>query len=478
VNDSSPEVLVVDDDPMVRRAIRRTLVTQGYTVHVAENGEQAVGMLDDLDLDVALLDVRLPGMDGIEVLRRIKEVSPTTECVVITGNADVSTAHRSLEAGAADYFEKPIQDWVRFQQVLRRAAEVRQLRRETQRLRAQVDSRLSSVFGHSQAMAEVRHLVENVADSTASILITGESGVGKEVVAEELHRLSGRSGTYVKINCAALPGELLEAELFGYGKGAHSTATASKEGLLESGARGTVLLDEIGEMAFEMQAKLLRVLENNTFRRVGETRERKMTARILAATNSDLGKAIAAGRFREDLYHRLNVISVHVPPLRQRKEDVLMLAYRFVEGFNDLEGRGVRKLTGPVMGMLQDHHWPGNVRELRNVIHRAVLLTNGDELDAAAVQSALGRGRETPVHLARRAAGRAGPDVVDEVIRKPFAEAKAKVVERFTVQYLEYHLRMSGGNITRAAEASGMQRPNFKRLMRKYDVELPKAPDQ
>ena len=337
------------------------------------------------------------------------------------------------------------------------------MKKEKEILQRRMDSQLSGLLGRSKAMQPVRQMVERVADSRASILLMGESGVGKEVIAEAIHRLSGRKGTFVKINCAAVPAELLEAELFGYAKGAHSTAHQSKSGLFETAAHGTILLDEIGEMAYDM---------HSTFRRIGETDERRMTARVLAATNANLQDAIDRGRFREDLYHRLNVIKVHIPPLRRRREDIPMLVYRFIDHFNGQEARNVRRVPDAVMDRLRSYSWPGNVRELRNVIHRAVLLSVDSDLSGSSLGDALSGRPEEPT-TARPSQPGIDPQI--DIFDQPYSNAKAAVVEGFTVRYLTHLLMRNGGNVTRAAAEAGMQRPNFRRLMRQYGVTSPNS---
>jgi two-component system response regulator HydG len=470
VEASAPTILVVDDDALVLRAVHRTLTSQGYSVLCASNGSEAVAIAKSREIDVALIDLYLGDMDGLAVLKVVKAHHPAAECLIVTGVSDVSAAHKSLEEGASDYFEKPIKDWVRFNQVLRRAAELCRLKKEKEVLQRRMDSQLSGLLGRSKAMQPVRQMVERVADSRASLLLIGESGVGKEVIAEAVHRLSGRKGAFVKLNCAAVPSELLEAELFGYAKGAHSTAHRSKPGLFETAEHGTILLDEIGEMAYDMQAKLLRVLENGTFRRIGETDERTMTARVLAATNANLQDSIDRGRFREDLYHRLNVIKVHIPPLRHRQEDIPMLVYRFIVHFNGQEARNVRRVPDAVMHRLRSYSWPGNVRELRNVIHRAVLLSADSELSDASLGDALS-GRSDEPTTARPSQPGIDPQI--DIFDQPYANAKAAVVEGFTVRYLTHLLMRNGGNVTRAAAEAGMQRPNFRRLMRQFGVATP-----
>jgi two-component system nitrogen regulation response regulator NtrX len=405
-------------------------------------------------------------------LRRVRVDSPTTECIIFTGHGDVSTAYASLDAGASDYFEKPIRDWQRFQQVLRRAAEVRRLKREKQQLQIRVQRASNPLIGNSPAMERVRQLIDTIATSSASILIMGESGVGKELVAEAIHRESRREGEFVRINCASVPKDLIEGELFGWEKGAHSMAAQAKDGLFEVAAHGTVMLDEIGDMPLDLQAKLLRVLESKRFRRLAGTREKEMTARVVAATNMDLDVAIADGKFRRDLFYRINVVTIPVPPLRERPEDIPLLTYHFVKQFNESESRDVQHVPPQFLARLEEYAWPGNVRELRNVVQRAVLLSSGTELDPELLGGVFARGRDPVV---RRLATDADVGVSDDVLDETLAEAKRLVVEAFTVRYLKHRLARAGGNISRAARDSGILRPNFRRLMQKFQVDVPKG---
>ena len=469
-----PTLLVVDDDLLIRRAVERMLTAQGYRVLSAGEGTEALALMAKHDVDVALIDLQLPGISGLDLLRQLRAENPSTECIIFTGHGDVSTAFSSLEAGASDYFEKPIRDWQRFQQVLRRAAEVRRLKKETIRLQRKVKRPQNHLIGNSPAMEAVRQLVSSVAASSASILIMGESGVGKELVAEAIHVESGREGEFVRINCASVPHDLIEGELFGWEKGAHSTATQSKEGLFEVAGTGTVMLDEIGDMPYDLQAKLLRVLESRKFRRLGGTKEKDFNARIVAATNMNLTKAIASGKFRQDLYFRINVVTIPVPTLRERREDIPLLSYHFVRMFNQSEGRTVRHVQPAVLAKLEAHDWPGNIRELRNVLHRAVLLSVGTELD----ERALGPGFSGPtVPLDQMMPVNDTTLDLPDLFDMPYSEAKGEVVNAFTIRYLKRRLAQAGGNITRAADASGLLRPNFKRLMKQYEVAVPQGND-
>jgi DNA-binding NtrC family response regulator len=466
---AAPALLVVDDDELVCRSVERSLTRQGYRVVTAGNGDDALEAVAAFDFDVALIDVHLPGIHGLDLLAKVREASPTTECIIFTSLGDVSIAYASLEAGASDYLEKPIADWPRFQRVLDRAAEVRRLKRQTEILKRGRRGP-TPLIGNSAAMERLRALIGSVGPSQASLLIVGESGAGKELVAEAIHRESGRRGELVRINCASVPHDLMESELFGSEKGAHSTATHAKEGLFEVAAGGTVLLDEIGDMPLDLQAKLLRVLESKKIRRLGGTHEREMTARVVAATNHDVERAVAAGRFRQDLWFRINVVTLTVPPLRERKEDIPLLTYHFVRSFNESERRDVQKVPPEVLDRLEAHDWPGNVRELRNVVHRAVLLSDGATLSAASLGPAFSRSDRPPAPAVTEAAAPMAPDVLD----LPYAEAKEAVLQEFTERYVSRRLAASGGNVSRAAEAAGMLRPNFKRLMRQHGISGPK----
>ena len=470
-----PTLLVIDDDPLMRRSVQRTLSSQGYRVLVAASGREGLETLSAERIDVALVDLEMPEMDGLEVLRMARKTSPATECIILTQEGDIATAYSSLDAGASDYFEKPIQDWQRFQQVLRRATEVRRLKDEKELLHTQAERRGTRLIGNSPELDRVRHLVHSVAKSTASILILGESGVGKELVAEAIHEESCRHGQFVRINCASVPGELIEGELFGWEKGAHSMATSSKQGLFEVAEAGTMLLDEIGDMPLDLQAKLLRVLESRRFRRLGGTKELSTDVRILAATNFDLSKRISAGLFRADLYYRLNVLTIPVPTLRERRDDVALLTYHFIKMFNASEARGVRRVDKHVLQRLEAYDWPGNVRELRNVLHRAVLLSTDEALDPNAVEDAIGPVGDTLESVVDFPMSSGVAEPLPDLLALHYAEAKQTLVRAFTVRYLSDRLAHAGGNITRAADASGMLRPNFRRLMKQFDVEVPTA---
>ena len=462
-------VLVVDDDPTVRTAVARMLRHDDFFVTTVEDASEALKALEVQDYDVALIDLDLPGMHGLELLAVLRRDRPDLECVVFTGNGDVTTGFKALEAGASDYFEKPVRDRARLVQVLRRAAEVRRLKSEKERLAKRVAQPNSPLIGNSPSMVALRDMIARVARTQASILILGESGSGKELVAEALHVGSGRSGEFVRINCASFAKDLLEGELFGWEKGAHSTATQAKEGLFEAAADGTVLLDEIGDMPIDLQSKLLRVLESKRFRRLGGLKEKDLRARVVAATNVDLPRAIADGRFREDLYYRLDQVSLRVPPLRERRGDIPLLTYHFVNRFNEIEGRAIRHVADQAIARLEAYHWPGNVRELRNVLYRAMLLAEGPELDLGAP---LGQGPQPATRTPTQTAAPGGRGFA-AYFEFEYPEAKQRVIDDFSRQYVQDKLDKYGGNITRAAAASGLLRPNLGRLIRQLAMKDP-----
>ena len=455
-------VLIVDDDELVRRSIRRTVTRQGMEAVEVGSAEEAADVLRTRPIDVMLTDVHLPGMNGLDLLERMPRLRPTAVTLVFTGMGDVETANIALERGAADYFEKPIENWPRFLSVLRRSVRYARLLQENTALREREGGQL---LGNSRSMAELREAIARVASSNASVLIHGESGTGKEVVARELHRASGRPGQFTAINCAAIPATLMESELFGHVRGAHSTATDDRSGLLAAADEGTLLLDEIGDMPLELQAKMLRVLENRVFRPLGGDRERPLTARIIAASHRDLKQAVQEGTFRQDLLYRLDVVTLDVPPLRERLGDTPLLTYRFVQEFAEEEGRQVHTVSSEAMHALESYHWPGNVRELRNAVHRAVLLAPDGEVRPEHLPTDI-TGAEPAPSAAPDPSGGGFADLLDQ----PYADAKDALLTRFSVAYLRHVLAQSE-TVTEAARTAGMARPNLSRLMKKYGVD-------
>src|SRR5438105_1211229 len=368
-----PPILVVDDEKNMRASLKTVLTDEGYSVRVLESAEEALNLLAHEEFFMVITDARLGGMSGYEFLDRTRRQWPDLPVLMITAYATPKLAVEAIKAGAIDYLSKPFAP-EELLHALARCAERYRLLQENASLRARASEtyRLEHIVGESAPMRELRQLIQTVAPTDARALILGESGTGKELVAGALHSLSARSqASYVRINCAAIPETLLESELFGHEKGAFTGAVKQKPGRVEEADGGTIFLDEIADMSRPLQAKLLRFLEDGTFTRVGGTQELRVNVRLIAATNRDIIKAIAEDQFREDLFHRLNVLKVALPPLRERGEDVLLLADHFLKSFGISMSKHVRSISRAARQKLLAHHWPGNVRELRNVIERA-----------------------------------------------------------------------------------------------------------
>jgi DNA-binding NtrC family response regulator len=369
------QIVVVDDEVNLRGALVTLLEKRGHEVRAAGTGEEAFGLLETAPADLVLTDLRMPGMSGMEFLRRLKDKWPDTEVVVMTAFGSIDTAVEAIRAGAYDYLTKPI-DRERFPVVVEKALERRALAFENKQLRDRLETRtrFDQLVGESAPMQRVYTLVEMVADSDVTVLLTGESGTGKELVARAIHHKSSRAGgPFVTLNCGALPENLFESELFGYEKGAFTGAVSTKVGRFELADGGTLLLDEVGELSLKSQVDFLRVLETKEFRRLGGTKLITVDTRIIAATNRNLEEAVKQGDFREDLYYRLNVVPIRLPPLRERGEDILLLADRFLEEFTAQHHREPKEISREAMRLLRLYAWPGNIRQLRNLIERLVV---------------------------------------------------------------------------------------------------------
>jgi two-component system, NtrC family, nitrogen regulation response regulator NtrX len=444
-------VLIVDDEAGVRSALSGVLRDEGYTVDAVDSGEVCLDRVSRAPYDVIVLDIWLPGMDGLATLARLRERRVDSPVVMISGHGNIESAVRAIKMGAFDFVEKPL-SLEKTVLVVGNAVRQRQLEAENRALREHVDRRLTMV-GESYAMTQLREQVAMAAPTNGRVLIFGDNGTGKELVARSIHALSRRrNGPFVEVNCAAIPEELIESELFGHVKGSFTGALADRRGKFEMAGGGTLFLDEIGDMSLKTQAKVLRALQEQVVEPVGGTTSVRVDVRVLAATNKDLTAEIRAGRFREDLYFRLNVIPIFVPPLRDRDEDVPLLADYFMRELAREYGRRPKKLDLGAATGLRSYRWPGNVRELRNVIERLMIMVPGDTitladltfLDGAALQPDEGEGAPTvPLHEAR---------------------------DRFERGYILRALAAHHGNISRTADALGVERSNLYRKMRAFGI--------
>ena len=380
---TSKHILVVDDDSYVRESTEEILRRKGYQVDTSANGKDALVLLDEADFDLILSDIKMPEMDGIELLAAAKGKYPDIHVIMMTAFGSVDNAVEAMRKGAYDYIQKGSADPTEIELVVERALKYQDSQRENKRLRSELQDKYSfnNMIGKAHNMEQVFDLIDTVADSRATVLVTGESGTGKELVARALHyNSSRRSAPFIRLNCAALPKDLMESELFGHEKGAFTGAIKQTRGRFEMADGGTLLLDEISEIDPALQAKLLRVLQEREFERIGSTQTIKVDVRIVATTNRDLQKEVEAGNFREDLYYRLNVIEMGLPPLRERKEDIPALVQNFVAKYNEENGKRVTGVADETLDALLAYDWPGNIRELENYTERAVVVARGEAL--------------------------------------------------------------------------------------------------
>jgi two-component system response regulator PilR (NtrC family) len=456
-----PRILVVDDEPSMRDMLRIVLRRDGYDVVLAQNGTEAMERLRGEPFDMLLSDIRMPDLSGVEVLRAAKQINQEIIAFMMTAFASTETAVEAMRLGALDYFTKPFSmDELRLK--IRQQLEARRLKQENLLLKRALNSRheFSSILGRSDAMQVVFSTIQTIAVTTSTVLVTGESGTGKELVARAIHFNSlRRDRPFVAVNCGAVPETLLESELFGHVRGAFTDAHMNKKGLMEVAEGGTIFLDEIGEMAPSMQVKLLRVIQDRRFRRLGGTEEVQADVRIIAATNQDLPRMVGEGRFREDLFYRLNVLSIQVPPLRERVEDIPLLAEHFLEQFAAQMGKNVRTISAPALQLLQEHQWRGNVRELQNAIERAVALEKTEAILPESLPSEVRQGRS-----AIATPGPAGLPALDEGFD---LEARG---EEFYRHYLALALERAGGVQVKAAELLGMSFRSFRYYVKKYNL--------
>jgi two-component system response regulator PilR (NtrC family) len=466
-----PRILVVDDEPSMRDVLRIVLRRDGYDVVVAENGKQAIAILQQQPVDLLLSDIRMPDISGVEVLRTAKTVNADIVAFMMTAFASTDTAVEAMRLGAVDYFTKPFSmDELRFK--VRQHLEASRLRQENVLLKRALNTSYSfaNIIGRSEAMLDVFKMIETIARTSSTVLITGESGTGKDMVARAVHYNSlRRDHPFVALNCGAVPETLLESELFGHMRGAFTGADTNKKGLIEVAERGTIFLDEIGEMNATMQVKLLRVLQDRRYRRLGGTEEVEADIRVIAATNQDLHKLVADGRFREDLFYRLNVIPIHLPPLRDRREDIPLLAEHFLAKYAGQMEKPIRTISHAAQELLTAYAWPGNVRELENAIERAVAL---EQTPAILPETLPPHVRPGPVSVARQTSPAATmPDRAVEGLPdlgEGFdLEARG---EEFYRHYIALALDRAGGVQTKAAELLGMSFRSFRYYAKKFNI--------
>jgi two-component system, NtrC family, response regulator PilR len=454
-----PRILVVDDERSMRELLSIVLRREGYEVLLAENGRTALGLLEREPVDLLISDIKMPDMSGVEVLRAAKRIDPDILGIMITAFASTETAVEAMRLGACDYLSKPF-DIDLLKMKVREKIENRQLRQENVLLKRTLglSHQFANIIGRSNSMLDVFKMIQTVARTNSTILITGESGTGKGLVAQAIHFQSlRREKPMVSLNCGAMPENLLESELFGHMRGSFTGADANKKGLLEVAEKGTVFLDEIGEMTAVMQVKLLRVLQERRFRRVGGLEELTADIRVIAATNQDLSKAVAEGRFREDLFYRINVIPIGLPPLRDRREDIPLLAEHFLAKYSDQMEKEITGVSREAMDLLLNYDWPGNIRELENALERAVAL----EMTPAVLPDSL------PATI-RGDAPRTAPAPTEALPESGFdLEEHVQEIER---GYIAEALRKAGGVQVKAADLLGMSFRSFRYYVKKYNL--------
>ncbi|WP_455389135.1 sigma-54-dependent transcriptional regulator [Petrachloros mirabilis] len=464
----SASILVVDDEDAVGSSLSSILQDEGYDVSVAKSGAEALKIYTTDPPDLMLLDIWMPEMDGLETLRRVKELVPTAQVMMMSGHGSIETAVKAIKLGAYDYIEKPLSlENVTLR--VKHALDQYRLEQENRSLRTKVQKQFELV-GQSPAMQQLRQLIDTAGPTNSRVLIGGENGTGKELVARAIHVQSARADQpFVAVNCAAIPETLIESELFGHEKGSFSGATSMKRGQFEQADGGTLFLDEIADMSLSTQAKVLRALQEQQFTRVGGTKLLKVDVRVLAASNKDLLKEIEKGTFREDLYYRLNVVPIVVPPLRERKEDIPLLIRHFMKLHAEEQGLRIKEVTPEAMQVFQQYEWPGNIRELRNLIERLMIMVPGTVIDTAQANMSL-QIRPSGAVAALGASATATP-AVSPLLTQPY-DSLRDARNAFEKEYIARKLREHHWNISRTAEDLKIERSHLHRKIKLLDVEM------
>jgi two-component system nitrogen regulation response regulator NtrX len=458
-------ILVIDDEAAIRDSLKMTLEYNGYEFVGAATGQEGLALAEREAPDLVLLDIKMPGMDGMDVLGRLRSINDTLPVVMISGHGTTSTAVDAIKRGAADFLDKPFESTDRLLVTVANALEGGRLRDENKSLKKAVEVRHQMV-GESHALKQVMAAVSRAAPTNATVLITGESGVGKELVARTIHRNSLRSRErFVQVNCAAIPEELIESELFGHEKGSFTGATEKQVGKFEQADKGTIFLDEVGDMSAKTQAKVLRVLQEGEVERLGSARTIKVDVRVIAATNKNLEEEIEKGTFREDLYFRLAVIPVHVPPLRERPEDIPLLVRHYVEYFARENNTRPRRVTPAALEALQRYRWKGNIRELRNTVERLIIMTAGDAIDIADLPS----GVRSPAANGG-SWGETAPKLMSEASGAKAGGTLREFKDNAERAYLVTKLRENGWNISKTAEVIDTPRSNLYKKLEQYQI--------
>jgi DNA-binding NtrC family response regulator len=467
LKESPPRVLVVDDEPALRRSLARLLLSRGMAVLTADDGRTALEVLSKEPVDVVLLDLVMPNIGGLQVLEHIKATCPEVEAIMMTAFADVETAVASVRAGAYHFLTKPFRSSDEVVLTVVKAAERRRLLDRAVMLERRLEQmeQFGELIGNSRKMQEVYRLAMGVAPTSSTVIILGESGTGKELTARAIHQHSSRkSQPFVAVNCSAIPVDLVESELFGHMRGAFTGATSTRAGLFETADKGTLFLDEVGDLPPIAQVKLLRALQEGEIKRVGSNETRIVDVRVVAATNVELRERIREGRFREDLYYRLNVVAISLPPLRERADDIPLLAFHFLRKYAQRTGKDVRKISPEALKTLEGQHWPGNVRELENAIEHAVVFCRDDTITAGDLPVDRGPSRPAPAEdLAGFPAGLAD---------LPYRDAKQRALDAFDAAYFRTLLERAGGNLSEAARQAGLDRSNFRRTVKRVGVPI------